>query len=495
MSLLRKETWDRIAAANSPLETWNGPQLTGVEGTCLRVYGCGSVDINLNGEQFQWTMLIVDSLSVEGILGLDFLEANACCINTATRCLHFSERNISIPLYGSSSSSSSSVAPVSVILTETVRIPTRSLLEVMAVPQEPVLGGNWILDRPARGKRPVLTAAALVQPTRQGIPVRLLNAGQDSVTVYKGTCIGQIELTEENLPSDLSSAISATQPAEDQSSEEQQQALWEMVEQQCGSRLTTHQKEQLFQLLLAYADIFATSTTDYGHTRELQHTIHTGDHPPIRQRVRRLPPHKREEVRELLKQMQQRGVIRPSSSPWASPIVLVTKRDGSKRFCVDFRKLNSITRRDAYPLPRIDDTLATMSGSKWFSTLDLISGYWQVEVAPVDQEKTAFCTTEGLFEFTVMPFGLCNAPATFQRLMDLVLCGLQWSECLVYLDDVIVLGRTFEEHLDALQSVFQRLRQAGLKLKPTKCTFFQKRVTYLGHVISEEGIATDPEKT
>ena len=136
-----------------------------------------------------------------------------------------------------------------------------------------------------------------------------------------------------------------------------------------------------------------------------------------------------------------------------------------------------------------------MAGSKWFSTLDLISVYWQVEMSPEDQEKTAFCTPEGLFEFTVMPFGLYNAPATFQRLMDLVLSGLQWTECLVYLDDVIILGRDFEDHLRSLRLVFQRLRESGLKLKPAKCSLFQEKVSNLGHVISADGIATDPDKS
>ena len=157
--------------------------------------------------------------------------------------------------------------------------------------------------------------------------------------------------------------------------------------------------------------------------------------------------------------------------------------------------MNSVTHKDAYPLPRVDDTLDTLSGSNWFSTIDLKSGYWQVEMAPEDREKTAFCTREGLFEFNVMPFGLCNAPATFQRLMDCVLAGLQWSSCLVYIDDVIIIGRSFDEHLHHLHQVFDRLKSAGLKIQPSKCHFLQREVNFLGHIVSSTGVSPDPSKT
>jgi len=196
----------------------------------------------------------------------------------------------------------------------------------------------------------------------------------------------------------------------------------------------------------------------------------------------------------MLEEMQQQGVIEPSNSPWASPVVLVRKKDGSLRFCIDYRKLNKVTRKDSYPLPRVDDLLDSLSDAQWFSTLDLRSGYWQVEIDPGDREKTAFSTQNGLFQFRVMPFGLCNAPSTFQRLMELVLAGLSWEVCLAYLDDVVIFGRTWEEHLERLRIVLIRLREAHLKLHPKKCQFFRKCIVFLGHVISNSGVSTDPEK-
>ena len=154
--------------------------------------------------------------------------------------------------------------------------------------------------------------------------------------------------------------------------------------------------------------------------------------------LNRQTPYVQKEVDEHIDDMLKRNVIEPSSSPWASNIVLVKKKDGSSRFCIDYRKLNSVTQNDAYPLPRIDDSLDQLRGANWFSTLDLCSGYWQVAMDPNDKKKTAFTTRRGLYEFSVMPFGLCNAPATFERLMETVLRGLQFETCLIYLDDVIV---------------------------------------------------------
>ena len=193
--------------------------------------------------------------------------------------------------------------------------------------------------------------------------------------------------------------------------------------------------------------------------------------------------------------MLEHNIIEPSSGPWSSPILLAVKKDGSPRFCIDFRKLNTLVEKDAYPLPRIDETIDTLAGQQWFCTLDLHSGYWQIPVAKKDRVKTAFSSHRGLFHFKVMPFGLSNAPATFERLMENVLRSLQWKKCLCYLDDVIVFGSDFESTLLHLRKVFSRFREANLKLKPSKCKLFQKEVQYLGHIVSAQGVKTDPSKT
>ena len=253
--------------------------------------------------------------------------------------------------------------------------------------------------------------------------------------------------------------------------------------------------QQLKALLADNADVFALDPSQLGCCGLVQHAIDTGDKPPLKQPPYRTPVVRREKVAQLIKEMQEQGIVQPSSSAWASPVVLVPKKDGSLRFCVDYRRLNAITKKDVYPLPRIDDILDTLGRAKYFSTLDLASGYWQVEIDPGSRQKTAFAAHCGLYEFNRMPFGLCNAPATFQRLMQVVLSGLEWDCCYVYLDDILVASQTFEEHLRHLQLVLDRLRKAGLRLKPAKCLFLCREVPYLGFVISKSGIKPDPTKT
>ena len=199
-----------------------------------------------------------------------------------------------------------------------------------------------------------------------------------------------------------------------------------------------------------------------------------------------------------LQEMQDANVIQPSNSPWASPVVLVRKKDGTLRFCVDYRGLNSVTELDQFPLPHINDLLNQLGKSRHFTTLDLVSGYWQIRVDKPSREKTAFITHYGLFEFCVMPFGLTNAPAVFQRLMQKVLSDLKTDDgrdlTEVYIDDVLIFSETLEEHLQHICLILERLKKAGLKLKLAKCHFLRGSVEYLGHLITPQGLKRNPKQ-
>ena len=196
-----------------------------------------------------------------------------------------------------------------------------------------------------------------------------------------------------------------------------------------------------------------------------------------------------------LKEMLDSGAIRESESPYSSNVVIVRKKDGSLRFCIDFRKLNSRTIRDSYNLPRIDDTIETLIGATYFTKLDLRSGYWQVEMEEADKAKTAFRVGNlGFYECNRIAFGLTKAPATFQRLMERCMGEMNLKECLIFLDDILVFSQNFEEHLERLEAVFSRMKQHGLTLKPNKCEFFKTKVNYLGHIVSHSGVETDPDK-
>ena len=224
-----------------------------------------------------------------------------------------------------------------------------------------------------------------------------------------------------------------------------------------------------------------------GHLGELKvgkHRIELKpDAKPVFSQPRRAGPAAREAETEEVRKMLDLKVIEPASTEWASPIVLAPKPDGSWRFCVDYRRLNDITVKDSYPLPRMDECLDSLGEAKYFTTLDANNGYWQIPVAEEDRDKTTFTCHAGTYRFLRMPFGLCNAPATFQRAMDILLAGLRWKSCLVYLDDIIVFSRTAEEHLVHVEEILEKLQDAGVSLKLKKCRFFAETVDYLGHVI------------
>ena len=245
-------------------------------------------------------------------------------------------------------------------------------------------------------------------------------------------------------------------------------------------------------MLIDYQDVFSKNEEDLGLTHLTKHCIDTQGAKPIKQPFRRTPMAFQNEEKAVIDKLKKQGVIRESHSSWASPILLVRKKDNSVRPVVDYRALNKLCKVDTFPIPKVDDCLDSLSGAKIFSTVDMTSGYFQVPVKESDIPKTAFTTKHGLFEFTSMPQGLTNSSATFQRVMQLALSGLQWNICIIYIDDCIVFSSNFKEHIHRLELVLERFRQSHLKLKSVKCNIFASEVTFLGFRVSEEGVLPDP---
>jgi hypothetical protein len=333
-----------------------------------------------------------------------------------------------------------------------------------------------------------LVGHTLVDTSKDVVPVRVFNPGSSERKISKGTTIAVLRKV---------SAEEVTEKPEQDVTPDGEIVIPEHLTalyQRSTELVPVRQHPEIASLLKDYEDVFSRDENDIGRTDLMKHRINTGNANPIRQPPRRAPITKRDEIDRQVENLLERGLIEESDSPWASPIVLVKKKDGSQRMCVDYRKLNSFTIKDAFPIPRIDDTLDSLAGAAWFSTLDMSSGYWQVEMTEEAAEKSSFVVRDGLYKWKVMPFGLCNAPATFERLMEKVLSGLHWEVALIYLDDVIVFAKTIEEELHRLKIVFDRFRQAGLKLKPKKCELFQSSVLYLGYQVSKDGVSTNLEK-
>src|SRR6266498_463771 len=254
------------------------------------------------------------------------------------------------------------------------------------------------------------------------------------------------------------------------------------------------QENEIRRLIEKYKEICAISSTKLGKTNVVKHKINTGDHEPIAQKQFRADKKRTIIIKEEVDKMLKDGIIKKSEGPWSSPVVIVTKKDGSAIFCIDYRKVNNITITDAHPLPRIDDLLEQFREAKWFSSIDLASGYWQIEMDEKDREKTAFTCHLGLFEFNVMPFGLKNAPPTFQRMMNEILKDWLDEFVAVYIDDIMIYSKTFEEHLGHIEKILKKLKEVNLMLKLSKCKWGERNIEFLGHVVGNDGLKPDPRK-
>ena len=327
---------------------------------------------------------------------------------------------------------------------------------------------------------PEIISTRALQRARGRVSVSVCNVSDSPVTLKARMPIGQVATATPLSPTELIEGVDREIPAERFYPKD--------------APISPEWKKRIQSQLLKWQDLFSKDEFDVGCARSTQHRVRLQDDKPFRERSRRVPLGDLDDLREQLAELKRTRIIQESRSPYASPIVVVRKKNGSIRLCIDYRTLNQRTIPDQYTTPRIEDALQCLSGAKWFSVLDLRSGYHQIPMHPEDKEKTAFICPLGFFEFNRMPQGLTGAPATFQRLMEKTVGDMHLIEVLVYLDDLIVFGRTLEEHEQRLEKVLKRLHEEGLKLSLEKCQFCLPSVTYLGHVVSAEGISTDPKK-
>ena len=340
----------------------------------------------------------------------------------------------------------------------------------------------------------VLLPTIVTVPATGRVPVQMINYSNSDIYLAPRTPVGLLEASSCN-PQASAPDVLAEEVQQTPVSPKQIEELMARMDIDEEIKDSPDKFQQLMELIRKYYGGFSKDDMDIGYCDKVEHKIILDNQHPVRLPHRRIPPHQWDEVREYLEKSLQQGIIKRSSSPYASAVVLVRKKDGKLRLCVDYRALNAKTHRDAYPLPRIEEALDALKDAKYFCSLDLAHGFHQVPVAAEDREKTAFRVgTGGLYEFIRMPFGLCNAPATFMRLMDLAFGDQNFQSVLIYMDDILVFGSTYEETLQRLEMVMARLADFNLKVKPEKCNLFRKKLRYLGHLVAEGGISPDPEK-
>lgn len=360
-------------------------------------------------------------------------------------------------------------------------------IAICKVKETQSLGDSILITE--RAPSPALPPSVLVQPTvlfskmmdKNKFLVLMRNESLKDTSIPKGTIIAHLHVA------DMVTEIVNSQP---ENPPKIDVSLFDFGD----SPISSDWKERLQKQLSERSNVFSTEEWDVGLAKGVEHRIRLTDKTPFRERSRRVSPADLDDLRCHLQGLLAAGVIKESRSPYASPIVLARKKSGKLRMCVDYRTLNQRTIPDQYTVPRIDDALDSLAGSKWFSVLDLRSGYYQIPMAEEDKEKTAFICPLGFYQFERMPQGITGAPATFQRLMEKAVGDMHMLEVIVYLDDLIVFGRTLEEHEQRLFKVLDRLEETGLKLSIDKCQFCRPQVTYVGHIVSENGISTDPAK-
>ena len=493
VSCLSKITFDKFCKTNQLKPKISKlSNVVGVGGERHSVFGEVDCPVNIDGLIVHQKFVIVENLHHEVILGLNFMVQNHVKIDFHNRLLSVGEDAVTVSLLCDSRFGYARPSKrVTVASNSEVIVPVR----VSGVNKN-----DTILLEPATNLHEIMLASArtLVKTKNRGANLRIINPTDKAISISPRVVLATVSPIDSaeiyplcsNKQSKIVSNINT-----DSCTESTTKDLKFEID---NAKLSNTEKQDLNKFLVKNSDIFSTSLVDIGKTDIFSHKIGTlPGAPPVHLAPHRVDPIKKKEIERQTAEMEDAGLIRQSNSVWHSPVVLVKKKDNSWRFAIDYRKLNSITVPISHPLPRIEDVFDALGESKAtiFSTLDLNSAYYQVALDPETRHKASFVTHEGVYEFLRMPFGLRNAPMSFQLLMSMVLRGLNWKYVLCYIDDILVFSPNLETHITHLDEVFQRLRDAKLTLKPSKCKFGVDKIMFLGHILSENGVQVDPSKT
>jgi hypothetical protein len=427
---------------------------------------------------FEDEVIVVDGLVHQLLIGTDIMRPRRFTIDYGRKLLCIDGRSTPIRVPGRD-------VPARIAADYAITIPARSEGRIyLRCPDG--LGEAVLVENGVRQTNRSIADGLHPVDTHGVFSVRVLNRRNTPFVIRRGTVLCGVSgvKVEGQVVNDLESAEETVMALE-------QETFKPSITANIGKEMSKEWRGRYEYLLDSNADVFSRDDDDIGNA-DIEHSIRLTDCKPFKARAYRIPMSQQRTADEHVKAMLKANVIRPSTSEYASPIVLIRKSDGSIRFCVDYRKLNAATVKDNYPMPLIEERLNSIFGSAIFSGLDMTSGYWQFRMAESSVKLTAFICQSGLYEFVRMPFGLCNAGATFQRAMNQMLSGLQFA--LAYIDDVLCHSRNHAEHLEHLSQVFQRLREAKLKIKLRKCQFGYLETKFLGYIISAKGIRMNPEK-
>lgn len=456
-------------------------------GTPISIIGEAIIDIAVEGATVPTYFLISEEIA-EPILGAYWLAENKCIWN-------FEEGKIKI---GTTGVETTLIAKhdadylLRLVATASITVEPHSARKVITRVQGGSIKGGVEQQWLATGgeiEENLLVANTLLPERDSDIPLLIMNLSDEAIEVDEDNVLAEIEpVTAIGNIGQISTDRQNTIHNGDY------QHILPLLEN-LPDEMTQQEKANLKNLLIKYANAFSKHEFDLGRTTVVTHSIDTNGTRPIKQSLRRHPREMLEKIDEHVEKLEKAGIVEKAYSPWSSNIVLLQKKDKSIRFTVDYRKVNEATEADSYPLPRIDDCLEALGGAKYFSTCDLAQGFHQVVIDSESRDKTCFVTRKGSFVMTRMPMGLKNSSSSFMRLMNIVMQGLDFNICLCFIDDVIIYSETIPEHLERLEMVFERLQEANLKLKVSKCHLLQHKVQFLGYIVSEEGIGADPEKT